>query len=181
MDVSIPRGSSSVRPSRNRDANFHNDIVKYDAFRKCSKRRYIIEVKVLPFESGISIVRQRASELTWNCAAAWVNGSNAMKTNSLKYKTRRCGGWCFVFRLLFLASLVGISSLAVSHTADAQYFNPTPAPQIGSLPVPNAGVQGQYQGYFIKPWYKQGRVEYPMSPQQASPFNTTPWGANSED
>jgi hypothetical protein len=74
-----------------------------------------------------------------------------------------------------LLALLLLAAVAVPSTASAQFFSPGQAPKVGDLPSPNAGVQAQYQGFFIKDWTKAGRVS-PSQTNQASPFNPQPWG-----
>ena len=79
-------------------------------------------------------------------------------------------------KFVLLTLLLGFCCLMVSQTAEAQFFQPAKPPQIGDLPAPNAGVQAQNQGYFMKDWYKQGRYSPPAAGGQGSAFNPPPWG-----
>jgi hypothetical protein len=84
--------------------------------------------------------------------------------------------------LLLVLMVFSLIFLSVPSTARAQrFFGPPTPPQVGSPSIPDSGAQSMYQGYFIKPWWEQGRVAYPPTPQQASPFNTPPWGVSSGD
>jgi hypothetical protein len=81
--------------------------------------------------------------------------------------------------LVLLFAVFSFCSLTVPSTASAQqFFGAQQPPNIGSLPVGNAGVQAQMQGYFIKDWWKQGRGSSQPTPSQASPFNAPPWGVS---
>jgi hypothetical protein len=83
-------------------------------------------------------------------------------------------------RFVLLALILGFCCLVLSQTAEAQFFNLPSAPQIGSVPPPNAGVWAQNQGYFMQDWTRAGRVSAPVSSSPASPsggpFNPPPWG-----
>gem|GEM_PF-4671537 len=79
-------------------------------------------------------------------------------------------GYVFVL-LLFMSFCITFALMYGHHSANAQFFQPAQAPQVGDLPAPNAGVQAQNQGYFNQKWWKAGRYD-PVTQSQEWP---APW------
>jgi hypothetical protein len=94
---------------------------------------------------------------------------------SISHIVKKKQSTCLAWKLV-MALAVGILCLAASQSANAQFFNLPTQPQVGDLPVSNAGVRAQNQGYFMKNWWQQGRTNPPVSPYQGSAFNPPPWG-----
>lgn len=61
-------------------------------------------------------------------------------------------------RFLAIAALALSGASASLSPASAQFFGSPSPPAVGDIPPANAGGQAQQQGYFLRDWFKAGRI-----------------------